>query len=589
MCLSVSHFHNVRLVFIFLPIISIASLPYPGMWNDVFLTHPPFVRHICAHNICFRCPCLTSSFSYLLSLFSFFYISVWNRFRSNPSAVSGVFTMFSSEADKLAHYNISNVLTSAFANMAVVPLYHLNSYAAANSGRNAPLQLTTEIIGGILAGTISNWNDTQIRAANPLTKMYLPNQQILVVVRSLASDTNALMLRFLTKNSPTFNNSFELAGGSSIKQFDFSSLIPSSRLLNAVTNDRVDSLVTTFDGSFGYYLQYTAPASSIAWYCRDPTCATGALSPASLSSITSCQTESTVVNPSTNLFTYDYMSSTASTCYPIVGTVDYSLLITTDNTCDNANATYATVLRNRIKFGSWLFNSSVVVQPLAVNAIGATSADLRAATFKRICDMTCNGATYGYEYCGYRDCTWYDGDYIQEESACDPYTEKRTVTYKLKYSSSATCIQNPNTAPPTSIAVDCTDVLSYYAFGRVSTALGAVGVIVCTAVFAFVVFNRQEKIIKKSQPVFIYIFIIGAFLMNLSIFIFIGPNTDHTCLLRPWSINIASTIMFAPLLMKLHRIDMLFRLSKKLKKTKIPDYYVRYSLDRLNLFYFYFT
>ena len=36
-----------------------------------------------------------------------------------------------------------------------------------------------------------------------------------------------------------------------------------------------------------------------------------------------------------------------------------------------------------------------------------------------------------------------------------------------------------------------------------------------------------------------------------------------------------ATLMFAPLLMKLHRIDMLFRLSKKLKKAKIPDYVVR--------------
>jgi 7 transmembrane sweet-taste receptor of 3 GCPR len=96
----------------------------------------------------------------------------------------------------------------------------------------------------------------------------------------------------------------------------------------------------------------------------------------------------------------------------------------------------------------------------------------------------------------------------------------------------------------------------------------------CALVLVLVVLSRHEKIIKKSQPVFIYIFIVGAFMMNLCILAMIGPNTDSSCLLRPWCINISSTLMFAPLLMKLHRIDLLFRLSKKLKKVKIPDHKV---------------
>ena len=80
--------------------------------------------------------------------------------------------------------------------------------------------------------------------------------------------------------------------------------------------------------------------------------------------------------------------------------------------------------------------------------------------------------------------------------------------------------------------------------------------------------------LRKSQPVFIYLSIIGAFLMNLSIQAFIGENKSSSCILRPWAIDISSTIMFTPLLMKLHRIDVLFRMSKKLKKIKIPDYKV---------------
>ena len=522
-----------------------------------------------------------SCHNFSLLLFSFCF-SVWSSYSKNPSLVTGVYSMFASKKTKLAHYNLNNVMTTAFANVAVIPLYHLNAYTNANpltgnNGKNFPIQLTAEIIGGILCGKINKWNDTLIQLANPISKSYLPNQIINVVIRSGVSDTNNLMLRFLTSKSKLFNDSYNgINGGiNSNGVFNFSAFIPSSRLYNAVSNERVDSLVTTFDGTFGYYLQYTLPGSTVANYCLDPTCSTGAINPTSVTSISACATSDTVINPSSNLYTYDLMLSSAIGCYPIVGTVDYSLLAITDSTCARTNSTYNDVLTNRIKFSSWLFHSPVVVQPLAGNSIGATSDFVRALTYKKICDIKCNDNAYGYQYCNYRDCSWNSGDYNQDVSQCNAVTMKRTVTYSLKLGTKATCIQNPSTEPPNKILVDCTDVLSNYSFGRVATALSIIGMVVCAAVIFFVVLNRSEKIIKKSQPVFIYIFIIGAFFMNLSILAFVGPNDNNSCLLRPWSFNIASTLMFAPLLMKLHRIDMLFRLSKKLKKAKIPDYVVR--------------
>ena len=124
-------------------------------------------------------------------------------------------------------------------------------------------------------------------------------------------------------------------------------------------------------------------------------------------------------------------------------------------------------------------------------------------------------------------------------------------------------------------------MLGFYQYGKIAIAMSVIGMTVCVFVILFVVANRKEKIIKKSQPIFIYIFITGAFLMNLSILAFIGPNNDRNCLLRPWALDISTTIMFAPLLMKLHRIDMLFRSSKKLKKTMIKDHTVRNPLTFL--------
>ena len=515
--------------------------------------------------------------SSLLSLVTSIIGSVWSNYALNPAAFSGVFSMFASKSMKLSHYNISDVLTTAFAHIAVVPLYHLTKYS---KHTDIPLQITAEILGGILGGTITVWNDTLIQAANPLTSQYLPYIRIIVTVRSTASDSNSLILKYLTSSSPTFSKRFNDAGGiSDSNNFDFSKLLPSDRMLSALTNDRVDSLVSTYDGSFGYYLKNSSPRSPIANFCSDATCSAGPVDPTELSSIYACETPDTIINPSKYLYTYDLLSSKATGCYPIVGTVDYSLLATTDDTCSKINSTRGTVLKNRIKFASWLFNSSIVVQPLAAKGVGASSTALRSTAFKQICDITCDGSEYGYKYCGYRDCSWYAGDYLQVESECDPESEKRTVSYVLKQGSS--CKTNHLIAPPSFILVDCSDVLSHYKYGKIATAMSVIGMIVCALVLLLVVLNRQEKIIKKSQPVFIYIFIVGAFLMNLCILSMVGPNTNQSCLLRPWCVNISATIMFAPLLMKLHRIDLLFRLSKKLKKVKIPDHKVTYTLPLL--------
>ena len=500
--------------------------------------------------------------------------SLYEKYARNPAAVSGVFTMFSSREEKLRRYNSTNILTTSFAHVAVVPLYHLNAFTSTANSR--ALRMTTEIIGGILSGKISMWNDSAIQAANAGLNAVLPYQPIIVVIRPQISDTNSLLIRYLTEQSPTFRAALNVSGTTSLHQFNTTSLIPPNRILYAETNDIVDSLVTTFDGSFGYYLKNKSPIAGIASFCRDTTCSTGIVDPAVVSSINVCELDSnTVVNPRANLYTYDLMSSSAVGCYPITGTVDYSLLATTDNTCSHTNLSSNSVLKDRIRFGSWLFSTEVVVQPLAASSIGATPTLLRQQTFEQICQVTCNGVMYGYEYCGYRDCSYAAGDYRQVESSCDPSTEERTVTYQLIGGSNATCIHNPNTIPPPFILVGCYDVLAHYKYGKLVSSLSIIGMTICASVLFFVLYYRAEKVIKKSQPIFIYIFIVGAFLMNLSILVLVGPNDDNLCLLRPWTVDISTTIMFAPLLMKLHRIDMLFRLSKRLKKVRIPDYMVR--------------
>ena len=135
----------------------------------------------------------------------------------------------------------------------------------------------------------------------------------------------------------------------------------------------------------------------------------------------------------------------------------------------------------------------------------------------------------------------------------------------------STCLRNsPKLEPPAQISIPCTFVTSPSGVGIFCYCLCAIGTVLCVAVLAKTWISREERVIRRSQPIFIYCFISGAILLNLTIIVFIGPNTDALCMMRPWFVNVASTIMFAPLVMKLNRVDLLFN-NPKMKKVKVTD------------------
>jgi hypothetical protein len=139
----------------------------------------------------------------------------------------------------------------------------------------------------------------------------------------------------------------------------------------------------------------------------------------------------------------------------------------------------------------------------------------------------------------------------------------RTVTYPLI---SDSCWRNsPSLEPPTEVKIGCTFVPNTSGIGSACYFFFAFGFVICATTFVITIVFGKEKIIKKSQPMFVYIFLIGAMLLNLTIVVFVGPNTDAYCMLRPWCFDISSTLMFAPLIMKLHRVDKLFN-NPQLKK-----------------------
>ena len=74
---------------------------------------------------------------------------VWSKFDGNPASFGGAFTLLPSFQEKISTYTDPRVSSFAFANVAVVPLYHLDSFTA---GSTVPLRVTPQILAGIYTG-----------------------------------------------------------------------------------------------------------------------------------------------------------------------------------------------------------------------------------------------------------------------------------------------------------------------------------------------------------------------------------------------------------------------------------------------------
>lgn len=495
---------------------------------------------------------------------------LWAKFMANPSTYVGTLTFFSSRAQKLSLYTNDQVLTSALAHIAVVMIYHLDHYSACASN---PLRVTNEILSGIFTGSVHSWNDTLIQAANSAHASCLPYQPIIVVVRSNSSDTNSLFLRYLSIISPAFLNLYTASGGDAhFRNFDFSKVIPLNRLVQVEENSFVDNEVIAQDLSFGYYLQVAQPTASVAQYCSDRNCSAEPIVPNDGgNSITLCEDDfSTVINPNSNVYTNDLMLSKAYGCYPIVGTVDYSTYGLNDPlTCNSPGETLTT---EKVKLGAFLYNGSTIVRSLSVLSIGHTTTVQRKIALDNICNMNCNNKVLGYSYCGYRDCSWFSGDFIQVVSSCSSTTQRRTVTYPLLYPLNSTCLSNSAIKPT---LIDCPYLMEgSRVFGGI-IFMCSFGIVVCCGILYLSCKYRREKVLKRSQLVFVYIFLAGALAMNWTLLCLYGPNSNANCMLRVWAINLSSTLMFAPLIMKLHRVDVLFRtLQRGGRRKTISDFTV---------------
>ncbi|HEX4274923.1 MAG TPA: phosphate ABC transporter substrate-binding protein PstS [Bryobacteraceae bacterium] len=119
-------------------------------------------------------------------------------------------------------------------------------------GVSAPLKLTPEIVSGIYLGTVKNWDDAAIKAANPGVK--LPSKPVEVIHRSDGSGTTFVFTDYLSKVS----NDWKTKVGTNAS--------PSWPLgLGGKGNDGVAGLVKQTPNSIGYVELFYAMQNKMAF------------------------------------------------------------------------------------------------------------------------------------------------------------------------------------------------------------------------------------------------------------------------------------------------------------------------------------
>ena len=104
------------------------------------------------------------------------------------------------------------------------------------------LKLTREVYAGIFLGTIKNWKDTKIAAANP--GINFPDQEITVVTRADSSGTTFVFTHHLSAISPDFEKN--PGTGKTVNW-------PASiKMVKAPKNDGVTATIRQTPGAIGY-------------------------------------------------------------------------------------------------------------------------------------------------------------------------------------------------------------------------------------------------------------------------------------------------------------------------------------------------
>ncbi|GMI27150.1 hypothetical protein TeGR_g8528 [Tetraparma gracilis] len=145
---------------------------------------------------------------------------------------------------------------------------------------------------------------------------------------------------------------------------------------------------------------------------------------------------------------------------------------------------------------------------------------------------------------------------------------KRAVAYAFNTTDEGNSVCEGGEELPEPTEVDCEYTPASSTTGMLATLLGAAGAAVCICWSLYMLKNKKHKAIVHAQLGFCLIFSSSAGLMSLSQMLFVGPNTDVSCTLRPFLFNILFDVMFGSLIIKTYRVWKLLS-NKSLRRVKV--------------------
>jgi len=99
-------------------------------------------------------------------------------------------------------------------------------------------------------------------------------------------------------------------------------------------------------------------------------------------------------------------------------------------------------------------------------------------------------------------------------------------------------------------------------------ALGCAGILTIGAV---VYKYRRTKVFIYAQVTFVYIILLGFFLVAVGGFLYALEPTDGTCVARSWLISLGYSIVLSAILVKMSAINRIMQVSKRRKRVKVSN------------------
>jgi hypothetical protein len=118
--------------------------------------------------------------------------------------------------------------------------------------------------------------------------------------------------------------------------------------------------------------------------------------------------------------------------------------------------------------------------------------------------------------------------------------------------------------------VSCAYAPVQYHLGALSLAFCSLGAAACLAMAIAIIYFRKHKVVRSLQWKFSAWFALGLVVINLCCMSLVGQNTDFTCMMRPWLINLSLVFAFVPLFLKTRRVYKIFT-NPRMKRVIITD------------------